>query len=164
MKNLFILLALLMGYCYSFAQDKIVLKDGTELNVKVIESNSKCVIFTYPNEEVRNEKSKSVIDYILYASGRREEGIKIPTIESEKDWEKVILTTDKNDVEGLTKVKYIKVSGGSIWVKSETAHKSAEEKLKKKAAKQKCGIVLVTLDKYTGDHNQFCDMGGDCYK
>ena len=36
MKNLFILLALLMGCCHSYAQDKIVLKDGTELNVKVI--------------------------------------------------------------------------------------------------------------------------------
>ena len=164
MKKFCFLFVLLICYCYSYAQDKIVLKDGTELNVKVIESNSKSVFFTYPNEDVRNEKSKSVIDYILYASGRREEGMKIHTIEGEDDWEKVILTTDKNDVEGLTKVKYIKVSGGSIWVKSETAHKSAEEKIKKKAAKQKCGIVLVTLDKFTGEHNQYCNMGGDCYK
>lgn len=155
---------LLGNVLFANAQDKVVLRDGTELNVKVIESNDKRIVFTYPNEEVRNEKPKSVIEYILYASGRREEGFKIPKVEGEEDWEKVILTTDKNDVEGLTKAKYIKVSGGSVWVKSEAAHKSAEEKLKKKAAKLKCGIVLVTLDKYTGEYKQYCNMGGDCYK
>lgn len=164
MKKVFALSLLICSVFNVLAQDKIVLRDGTELNVKVLESKENSVVFTYPNEDIKNEKPKSMIDYILYASGRREEGMKIPTIESKDDWEKVILTTDKNAVVGLTKVKYVSVSGGSVWVTRETAHKSAEEKIRKKAAKMGCGIVLITEDKYTGDANQFCNISGECYK
>ncbi|MBQ9261191.1 MAG: hypothetical protein IJ185_03690 [Prevotella sp.] len=164
MKKLLFVFLLFGNVLNVLAQDKIVLRDGTELNVKVLESKENVVVFTYPNEDIKNEKPKSMIDYILYASGRREEGMKIPTIESKDDWEKVILTTDKNAVIGLNKIKYLSVSGGSLWVTRETAHKSAEEKIRKKAAKIGCGIVLVTEDKYTGKSNEFCHISGECYK
>lgn len=77
-KSLFLLL--FIGNVFNaLAQDKIILRDGTELNVKVLESKENVVVFTYPNEDIKNEKPKSMIDYILYASGRKEEGMKIPS-------------------------------------------------------------------------------------
>lgn len=74
------------------------------------------------------------------------------------------MTNDKNSVIGLNKIKYVSVSGGSLWVTREAAHKSAEEKIRKKAAKLGCGIVLITEDKYTGKSNEFCNISGECYK
>lgn len=57
-----LLIVLLGNMLFANAQDKVVLRDGTELNVKVIESNDNNIVFTYPNEDVRNEKPKSLIN------------------------------------------------------------------------------------------------------
>ena len=151
----------------SKAQDVVVLRDSTRMNVKVVESNDKAIVFTYPNEDIRNEKAKKQIAYIIYASGRREECksvVEIPTISGKDDWEKVVVTREKEDVDGLTKVKYLSVSGGSVWVTRESAHNSAIEKIKKKAAKLGCGIVLVIDEKYTGQYEQYCIINGEAYK
>lgn len=163
-----LLIVLLGNMLFANAQDKVVLRDGTELNVKVIESNDNNIVFTYPNEDVRNEKPKSLINYILYASGRKEEcnTITIPTIESEKEWEQVIVTTNRADVQGLTKQKNISVSAGNggVFNKAEKAHEKAIEKLKKKAAKLKCGIVLIISDSFGGQWNNISSISGEVYK
>jgi len=152
----------------TYGQDKVVLKDGTQLDVKVIESNEKEVVFTYPNEEVRNKKSKSLIDYILYASGRKEvcQSIVIPTIESDKDWEKVVVTTNRDDVAGLQMQKSLSVSAGNggVFNSAEKAHEKAIEKLKKKVAKLQCGIVLITSDTFGGQYNNISSITGEAYK
>lgn len=166
MKQLFIFSLILVSLTTK-AQDTVVMRDSTRMNVKIIESNDKAIIFSYPNEEIKNEKSKKQIAYIVYSSGRREEcksSIVIPVISGKDDWEKVVVTREKEDVEGLTKVKFISAVGGSIWVTREKAHDSAIEKIKKKAAKLGCGIVLIIEEKYTGKADECCTINGEAFK
>jgi len=166
MKKYFIIMFLLSCKII-FAQDIVVMRDSTRMNVKVVESNEKNIIFTYPNEDIRNEKSKKIIAYIIYASGRREEckpAIVIPTISGKKDWEKVVITRDKEDVNGLTKVKNISSISGSVFVSREKAYDDTLDKLKKKTAKIGCGIVLIVNEKPAGMGDIGYLIIGEAYK
>ena len=113
MKLIFISILLLVAN-FIHAQDKVVLRTGDTLTVNVTKNLETAIEFTYPNETVVNEKSKRDISCIIYVSGRREEikqnGIAIPEILSENDWEKVVITSNRDDVVGLEKVKSISVS------------------------------------------------------
>lgn len=150
-------------------QDKIVLKDSTIINAKVLESNEDNVVFSYPNESVKNTKSKSTIAYILYASGRKEicnKGIDIPTINGEDDWDKVVLTNDKNDITNLKLIKSISASAGNggVFGSASKAHDTAIKKLKKKAAKLHGSVILITTDSFGGEYHNISSMAGEVYQ
>ena len=130
------------------AQDKVVLRSGEELNVKIVQNGETSIQFQYPGEEMLNEKNKREIKYIVYASGRREEcsqGIEVPVIKSKSDWKKkVVITYVESDVVGLKRVGELKATSG--WggpLGSSMGYKGALNKLKKKAAKMGAGVVLV---------------------
>lgn len=129
------------------AQDKIILKNGEELNVKVVKNDENSVEFNYPGETLVNVKNKREIKKIIYESGRTEEihqGIDVPIIRSEDDWGKVVETYLESDVEGLTRVDEIKATSG--WggaMASSLGYKGAIKKLKKKAAKLGAGVILI---------------------
>lgn len=169
MKKVLFAFLLILSSLNCIAQDKIVLRDSTVLNVKIVENNEKSIIFTYPNEEVKNEKSKSLIAYIIYSSGRREEcgsTLKIPTVTSEKEWEKVVVTSNREDVVGLTKIKSVSVSAGNggVFDSASKAHDKALSKLKKKVAKLQCGIVLIVSENFGGHYNNISSINGEAYK
>ena len=153
---------------FANAQDKVILRDGTELNVKVIESNESDIIFVFPNEEVRNRKAKNLVDYFLYASGRKEvcQHIVVPSIKGWMDWEKVIVTTNRDDVAGLQLQQSISVSAGNggMFNSAEKAHEKAIIKLKKKVAKMRCGVVLITSDGLFGTYDNISQIKGEVYK
>lgn len=163
-----LLIVLLGNMLFANAQDKVILRDGTELNVKVIESNESDIIFVFPNEEVRNRKAKNLVDYILYASGRKEvcQHIVVPSIKGWMDWEKVIVTTNRDDVAGLQLQQSVSVSAGlgGAHDKADRAHASAINKLKKKVAGMLCGIVLITSDNFGGRYNNISSITGEVYK
>lgn len=155
------------------AQDKVVLKSGDTLNVVVTKNSESFIEYAYPNETVVNEKSKKDISCIIYSSGRREEfkqqSVIIPQIKDEDDWEKVIITTNIDDVEGLEKIKSLSVSSynGSLkyaFASVEKKHEETVMRLKKKAAKQKCGIVYITSEKLGGQNNNIWVISGDAYR
>jgi hypothetical protein len=56
------------------AQDKLVLRNGRTVEVKVLRSSEEedVVKYIYPSETTVYERSKSVISYILYEDGRKE--------------------------------------------------------------------------------------------
>ena len=113
MKKLFLLFAVSLVVVTAYAQDKVILKNGEELNVKVVKNDEKTIEFQYPGETLLNVKNKREISCIIYESGRKEEinqGIEVPVITSEKDWEKVVETYMESDVEGLTRVDEIKAT------------------------------------------------------
>lgn len=147
MKKLFLLFAVSLVVVTAYAQDKVILKNGEELNVKVVKNDEKTIEFQYPGETLLNVKNKREISCIIYESGRKEEinqGIEVPVITSEKDWEKVVETYLESDVEGLTRVDEIKATsgwGGSLG--SSLGYKGAIKKLKKKAAKLGAGVILI---------------------
>ena len=81
MKKLFMLFAVLVVVLTANAQDKVILKNGEELNVKVVKNDEKVIEFQYPGEALLNVKNKREIKCIIYESGRREEinqGIEVP--------------------------------------------------------------------------------------
>ena len=147
MKRVFFICLVIVLSINAFSQDKLVLKSGEELNVKVVANNENTIQFTYPGETLVNEKNKREISCIIYESGRKEEfhvGIDVPVINSEKDWEKVVETQLESDVAGLTRVAELKATsgwGGSLG--SSIGDKGAIKKLKKKAAKLGAGVILV---------------------
>ncbi len=126
------------------AQDKIILRNGEELNVKILENGTNTVSFQYPNETLINKKNKHELKCIIFSSGRKEEcnqGINVPTITSKKDWKKVVETYFPEDVEGLTRMGELRASGGNL---SHTfGYKQAINRLKKKAAKIGAGVILI---------------------
>lgn len=166
----FLLLSYLILVCVtSNAQDKVVLRDSTVLNVNVVEINEKSIFFSYPNETLKNEKSKNQIAYIVYASGRKEEfkqSVQIPVITNSEDWEKVIVTNNREDVDGLTMIQSITVSGGNglRFSSATSAHEKAINKLKKKASEKRCGIVLIISENFGGRFNNISTITGEAYK
>ena len=73
MKHTIIYLLLLIGASYSLqAQDKIVLRNGRTIEVKVQRSIENRVEYTYPGETSVYERPKTAISYILYSDGRKE--------------------------------------------------------------------------------------------
>ena len=145
-KQLFVFLSLFLGVSL-YAQDKVVLKNGEVLNVKVVKNDEKTIEFQYPGESMVNVKNKREIKKIVYESGREETinvGIEVPVITSADDWEKVVETYLESDVEGLTRVDEIKATSG--WggaLGSSLGYKGAIKKLKKKAAKLGAGVILI---------------------
>ena len=129
------------------AQDKVVLRSGEELNVKIVKNGETSIQYQFPGEEMLNEKNKREIKYIEYASGRKEEcsqGIEVPVIKSKADWKQVVVTYLESDVIGLKRVGDLKATsgwGGSLG--SSMGYKDALKKLKKKAAKLGAGVILV---------------------
>lgn len=146
-KSVLILAVLCVYGSMSYAQDKVILRNGESLDVKIVRSTNTTIEFTYPKEELVNEKSKKEISYIVYASGRKEEcnqTFQVPVIKGKNDWEKVIITHLASDAEGLTRVNEIAATsgwGGSLG--SSMGYKDAIKKLKKKAAKLGAGVILI---------------------
>ena len=158
-KIIFILIISLFSGLLTYAQDRVILKNGEELKVKVVKNEEKTIEFQYPGESMLNVKNKREIKKIIYESGREEiinVGINVPEITSEKDWDKVVETYLESDVEGLTRVGEIKATsgwGGSLG--SSLGYKGAIKKLKKKAAKLGAGVILIH-----GQPNQFASARG----
>lgn len=169
MKNLFVISIFFLA-TNLYAQDKVILKTGDTLTVTVTKNTETSIEFTYPNETVINEKQKRDISCIIYASGRREEikvkGLVIPEISGEDDWERVVVTSNREDVSGLSNVKSISVSAGNggVFDSASKAHDKAIKKLKKKVAKLKCGVVLITSDNFGGQYNNISSITGEAYK
>lgn len=153
----------------SIAQDKIVMCDSTALLVTIVSTTDKVVTFKYPNEEIINERDKSGIAYIEYASGRKEvinARKEYALIESANDWSKVIVTHDKNDAQGLLKVDDISVrcGNGGVFDSASKAHRNAIVKIKKVAAKKKCCLVLITSENFGGQYNNISSISGVIYQ
>lgn len=147
MKKFVLLFACVTSMICVNAQDTVVLKNGEKLFVKVVANKESSIMFTYPGEDLQNEKNKREISYIIYSSGRREEihyGLDLPIINGEDDWEKVIETYVEADVTGLTRVQELKAKSG--WggaAGSNFGYKNCIKKLKKEAAKLGCSIILI---------------------
>lgn len=168
--KIYTLLILMVCYtCSIFAQDKVVLRNGEELNVKVTMVGTDCVQFQYPGETVVNQKTKNEVRYILYENGRKEKitsSVDVPIINPDnwkKEWEKVIVTYVSDDVEGLTRVDNIQSTStwGGLGGGQGLGYKRCIKGLKKKAAKLGAGIILITdrPSKLSG-----VTVVGTCYK
>lgn len=115
---------------------------------------------------IKNEESRPAQRSSVRVEERTPK-LKVPTISGKNDWQKVIITYDEKDVKGLTRVQYLKVSsgwGGSM--AQNLGYNNCLKNLQKKAAKLRCGVVLVHGRSNSGVMAEFggVSLTGTCYK
>jgi len=150
MKKLFSIIALML-FCVAFGQtDAIYKHNGEVVKGKVLRLDEFTITFVYEGEEAENKLTKYAVAKIVYKSGRTEEITDKIVINSEKDWEKVIILEDITYSAGLKRVDEVRGKTGLInFQTGNTGDKKAEKKLKMDAAAMGCPFVLLTADKAT---------------
>ena len=187
MRHAIICLLLLIGASYSLqAQDKIVLRNGRTIEVKVQRSVENRVEYTYPGETSVYERPKSAISYILYADGRKEicdESLRVAERSSDNRasssnrtttsrvsstrnnkisndeeifWQDVKTTFMESDVNGMTRLKRISAV-------SNISYKDAIQQLKKKAAALG-GTTILVMDIPESDSGDDIEVMGLAYR
>ena len=143
------------------AQDKIALRNGRAIDVKVHRSTATDIYYTYPGETSVYERPKSDISYILYSDGKREvfdERQRVTTtpppssqapsrttapttrsrIEDELFWQDITTTFVESDVKGMTRLQ-------RVTAMSSVSYRDAIQQLKKKAA-DLGGTTILVMD------------------
>jgi hypothetical protein len=107
------------------------------------------VKYTEPgNEEIKSMKTKN-IQRIIFDSGRKEVFNK-PLVQdiTKADWKNVVITENKNEVEGLYEVGKVKGKSSSRNRTPKSAERTAKIRMKKRAA-NKGGVMILITDKET---------------
>ena len=148
MKKIILLVTLVCGLNFATAQDVVSLHNGTTLDGKVSGTEGQSITFTYKGEDVSTKISKIAINSITYASGRKQVVTEKINLEGKDAFQKVILTKNAEDVEGLTRIGEVK--GKTAFISYRTganADKKSEERLKEDCYKLGGVVVYVTEDK-----------------
>ncbi len=151
MKYILFLAVVLVSLTVNAQVDQIFKHSGEVVDGKVIRLEEYTIVFVYDGEDAENTIGKYAIEKIVYGkSGRVEEVSDKIVINSDKDWENVVVLEDKSYIAGLTKVEEIRGKTGLInFQTGNSGDKKAEKKLKIAAAKLGCQFILMTSDKTT---------------
>ena len=117
MKKLLCISILLLFIKISFAQpatDIIVKHTGERLNVKIISVDEK-IVFVFPNETANQTVFKNCVREIIFSSGRVQEISEKIIIKDKDDWEKVIITTDPEEVKCLVRKGDVRATASNTW-------------------------------------------------
>lgn len=133
---------------FSTKADIIYKHNGETVDCKVVAVESGSVKFIYKGETATHELGKYAINKISYDSGREEvisEKVILPPVEAE---EKVIVTTNPNEVVGLRQVDEIRSNSNNDWNfrGSKGLDAKATRKLRKQAAGKNAFIIFLTAD------------------
>jgi sRNA-binding regulator protein Hfq len=167
MKKIILLFAVVFGLNSAVAQSDVISKhSGETVQGKVIRLDEYTVTFKYEGEDAENVIGKYAVEKIVYGKTKRvEEVTEKITINSEDDWEKVVILEDKTYIAGLKKVGEVRGKTGLInFQTGNTGDKKAQKKLKMDAAKQGCPFVLLTADKTTVGANSNALGGSQAIK
>lgn len=151
MKKVVLLLLLMLSSIYTFASDEVTLHKGEVIKGKVLDNEPSFIKFVYDGETAPTTLGKSAIASIKFESGRVEEcSEKIVIYDPNKDYEKVNVFRDKEDVVGLVRIKEITAkSGGEFAISDKEGRYIAKtiKKLQKQAAKMGGCAILITSQK-----------------
>ena len=112
---------------------------------------------------------RAAIAEIRFASGRVQQMSQKIFIESEKDWEKVRIVNDKNEVMGLKSLGQVEKHSSGTWSFSITAGHFSEKTMKKirKEAAARGGCIVLVLSQQSQSGGFFQDghasMTGEIY-
>ena len=99
------LILMLSMSAFGQANDKIIKIKGDTLNVTIQSVTETSVLFNYSNENAIQSINKKNVLRLVYSSGRIEDISTPILILGKEDYEKVVLTTNPNDVEGLANLE-----------------------------------------------------------
>ncbi|ARK13021.1 hypothetical protein A6C57_23280 [Fibrella sp. ES10-3-2-2] len=131
-------------------QDTIAKLSGEKLFVKVLANTTNTVDFTYPNETAVNSLPKSLVGYVVFASGRKETFSKIVDTEGFEGWRNVLISNNPDDVVGLVRLGEINATVLNMYgvLNTKDVEAKASERIKKATSALGAHIVL-TQQNYT---------------
>ncbi len=168
MKRLIYVLFLLVSL-HCAAQDEVVFHNGTIAKGKVSEVTELSIKFCYEGEDVMNTIGRAAISEVRFSSGRVQQMSQKIFITSEKDWEKVRIVNDKNEVLGLKSLGQVEKHSTGTWSFSTTAGHFSEKTMKKirkeAAARGGCIVLLMSQQSQSGGLFQsgHASMTGEIY-
>lgn len=168
MKRLISFLLLLVSI-HCIAQDEVFFHNGTIARGKVSEVTDLFIKFCYEGEDVQNIIGRAAISEVRFSSGRVQQMSQKIIIESEKDWEKVRIVNDKNEVYGLKSLGQVEKHSSGTWSFSITAGHFSEKTMKKirKDAAARGGCIVLVLSQQSESGGFFNDghasMTGEIY-
>ena len=168
MKRLIYLLFLLVSL-QCIAQDEVIFHNGIIAKGKVSEVTDLFIKFCYEGEDVQNVIGRAAISEVRFSSGRVQQMSQKIFVESEKDWEKVRIVNDKNEVLGLKSLGQVEKHSSGSWSFSTTAGHFSEKTMKKirKEAAARGGCIVLVLSQQSKSGGFFDDghasMTGEIY-
>ena len=80
-----------------------------------------------------------------------------------KDWEKIIVTKNPEDVKGLTRLKEVSAEAARFYGKQSKLREEATKKLKQEAAKLGATAILLSVDEFAMSPVNNVSMVGICF-
>lgn len=162
MKKLFLLLILvpLAFVIKTNAQDvqpsdTVVLISGRKVPVMVQGVSSSKLSYVKEGETEVKEVDRKQIHQIIYRNGRIEHFNSLAVqIIDEGDWKTVIVTDNKDDVEGFFALGEVKAKSSPKSRNAKAAQRSADIRLKKRAVNMGGLVVLVTTRESKGGYGE----------
>ncbi|MDA3953932.1 MAG: hypothetical protein PF485_09810 [Bacteroidales bacterium] len=131
--------------------DTIYMLGRRKLVVDVKNISSATVRYSEPGSDETITVKRKQIQKVVFSNGRKEVFNKpVLMMVEEGDWKTVIITNQKNDVEGLYELGFVEASSSAGSRSAKSAKKSAMIRLQKKAAGLGGMIVLVTKEESIG--------------
>jgi len=147
--------------------DTIINQKNEKIVVHIKNSNEKEITFVYPLNTVLNTIRKSTLKEVIYSSGYKEIFINIASQETAteegqiiingvEDWEKVNVTYDPVDIEGLVEKGVVKATaiGSKIKTPSYLLENNAAVVIKKRTARLGAHIVLIKKNKVNRSYGE----------
>ncbi len=160
MKKIVLFLGLGLLYVSAFAQqgastvapvDTIIRLGGKKLAVDVLNVSATDVTYRVPGETQTRTIERKQIEKIRYKSGNLDIFNK-PVLQmiNDNQWEAVLVTEKKDDVDGLFEYGIVEASSTSDARSPKAARRSATIRLQKKAANMGANIILITKAEAVG--------------
>ena len=131
--------------------DTIYMLGRRKLIVEVKNISASTVRYSKPGEEETVTVERKQIQKIIFSNGRKEVFNKpVMMMVEEGDWQTVILTERKNDVEGLYELGKVDAQSSAGSRSAKSAKKSARTRLQKKAANVGGARVLISEEDSIG--------------
>lgn len=166
----YLLLFVLFASISCSAQDTLFFHNRKSVDGKVVEVTEQYVKFVYKGETALNVVSRNSLAEIHFSSGRVQQmSPKIEINNPEKDWEKVRVVYDKDEVMGLKSLGQIEKHSSGTWSFYTTGGHFSEKtlkKIRKEAAKMGgCMVLILSAKSKSGGffNDGHASMAGEVY-
>ncbi len=135
--------------------DTIMLISKRRIVGKVQKVSPSAIVYFPKGKTKTEEMARKQIHKIFYANGRIENFNTLAVeMVDEKSWKNVIISDNKDDVEGLYPLGNVDAQSSPRSRTAKSAKNSAEIRMKKKAVNMGAIIVLVTRRESKGGYNE----------
>lgn len=148
MKKIILLLTLVFVFNSATAQVDVIKKQiGETLKGKIVSVDENVIVFTYEGQNVEYTIAKNAVEKITY--GRTGQVVQTSgkiTINSDADWQKVVIVENLNATAGLEVGVQIGTTADLANYQSGAGNSAINKRLKMQAANLGYPFILITTD------------------